>query len=357
MKCSSYEFAHTVNYFNSELQRLRKKIKLYSDEEIVKFKGSNFTLEIDENIDTFLTKFERVVSEQENFDFESENVKKLLNLQKEAPSKFDEFNKLCDSIHSSKNGSIDNAFFYVQFSNWFNEAYIVFRDIYFLILDHIEIKEIIKNKDEYIKIIEKAKNKEEEMDRIIFSLNAKSKDLVTKLEQIVTDHNISDIKLFYQTNISRTLKEKRLYGILFYSFSALFAVLFILLFAFVEKFYSNENTYIIIVRSCISFSFIGFFTFIIHDFRKRFNVAKNILDELYQKEVVVDTYSSLLSRISDFDDETKKKYHDKIIQNIIDTLLLIKSHGYMSKMLNQDDSTILTKLIEEFTAAIKKTQS
>ena len=100
-------------------------------------------------------------------------------------------------------------------------------------------------------------------------------------------------------------------------------------------------------RIIFTISIIGFITFIINDIRKRFNVSKQILDEIYQKQNIVDAYSSLLSRIEKFDDKTKELYHQEIMKIIIDTLLSVKNHGYLSKKLNQEMPNVTSSILEK----------
>ena len=111
MQISSYELAHCASYMVSELKKIRDKINFYGNEEVKKRQGSNFSLEIPEQDDIFLIKIERVLSEKENITIDSDTVKSLQEKYKEAPNKFKEFDELCDSIHSSTNGSFDQAFF------------------------------------------------------------------------------------------------------------------------------------------------------------------------------------------------------------------------------------------------------
>lgn len=344
MQISSYELAHCANYMVSELKKIRDKIDFYAKEELKKRQGSNFSLEISENDDVFLIKVERVLSENDNLTIDSDSVKDLLEKYKEAPKNFKEFDELCDKIYNSKNGSHDQAFFYTSFSRWFEEVFKLIWNIYLQFLDRIEIKEIIKNKNKYEEIVENAREKKDELQNMINSVKKQSDELLLKLEQNISEHEIADIKEYYSSLIKKTKKERNINGICYYVLSVIMIVILFLLFCNMKSIYPND--YLLIPKSILSCTMIGFISFIINDFRKRFNISKNILDELFQKEIVVDTYSSLLSRIKDFDPETKKSYHAKIIQNIIDTLLLIRNHGYLSKIFNQSSPDYASKKIE-----------
>lgn len=352
MQISSYELAHYANYMVTELKKIRDKIDFYGKEELKKAQGSNFSLEIPEQDDIFLIKIERVLSEKENITIDTDSVKSLREKYTEAPQKFKEFDELCDSIHSSKNGSHDHAFFYVPFSRWFEEIYILIRDLYLQFLDKLEIKDIISNKQKYEKILENATAKEDELQQLINNVKNKSDELLLNLEQNVAEHKLSDIKDYYSKVIEKTEKDMKTNAILYYGLSIIMTVLLIIVFWNMKNIYPND--YLLIPKSILSCTLVGFISFVINDFRKRFNISKNILDELLQKEIVVDTYSSLLSRIKDFDQDTKKKYHEKIIQNIIDTLLLIRNHGYLSKTFNQSSPDYATKIIEELGNIVQK---
>lgn len=345
MKISSYELAHFSKYMLNELQKIHEKINFYSNEEVKKWKQSNFSLEISEQDAISLSKFDKVLSEKENITIDSDSVKSLREKYDEAPQKFNEFDQLCDKIFSSQNGSLDQAFFYTPFSRWFEECYSIIRDLYLQFLDRLEIKDIIANKQQYESILKNAKSRDDELQQILNKTKLKSDELLLKLEQNVSEHEIADIKHYYLQMMDITRKEKNINCTFFYSFSCLLIILLTLIFIFMGKIYLNN--YLLIPKSILSCTLIGFISFLINDFRKRFNITKNILDELKQKEIVVDTYSSLQARIKDFDEETKKKYHEKIIQNIIDTLLLIRNHGYLSKSFNQSTPDYAMKIIEK----------
>ena len=115
---------------------------------------------------------------------------------------------------------------------------------------------------------------------------------------------ILDIKNYYERMIFEVKREKTVNARWYYGLSCLLVIFLIVLFLTMKQIYPEDH--LLIPKSILSFTLIGFLTFIVNDFRKRFNITKHILDELQQKESVVDTYSSLLARIEDFEPETKK---------------------------------------------------
>ena len=221
-----------------------------------------------------------------------------------------------------------------------------------MFLEKIDLQDIIANKKEYEEIVKDAKNKSNSLQKILNEATAKIDESILKMEQKVAQNEILDIKNYYETMISKVKIEKTVNAWFYYGLSCLLVVFLIVLFFNMKKIYPED--YLLISKSILSCTLIGFWTFIVNDFRRRFNIAKYILDELQQKGIVVDTYSSLLARIKDFEPETKKKYHEKIIQNIIDTLLVIKNHGYLSKIFNQTNSTLSEKIIEEISNIVNK---
>lgn len=345
MQISSYQLAEISEYLVNQLQEIRKKIKFYCDEECKKRQGSNFTLEIPEQDDVFLIKFTRVLRENENIVIDSDIVSSILENYKISKDKFSEFDNLLDTIYSKENGSHEDAFFYLPFSRWFESFYANIKSVYLMFLEKIDLNDIISNKKEYEKIVADAKNYQANLQKLINDTKSKVDETLLKLDQKVAQKEVLDIKNYYTTMIDKVKSEKKLNAWLYYGLSSLLVVFLIILFFNMKKIYIND--YLLIPKSILSCTLIGFWSFIINDFRRRFNIAKYILDELEQKEIVVDTYSSLLSRINDFDQDTKKKYHEKIIQNIIDTLLAIKNHGYLSKLFNQTNPTLSTKIVEE----------
>lgn len=345
MQISSYQLAEISEYLVNQLQEIRRKIKFYADEECKKRQGSNFALEISEQDDIFLIKFVRVLRENENIVVDSDIVSIILENYKISKDKFAEFDKLLDTIYGKENGSFDDAFFYIPFSRWFEDFYENIKSVYLMFLEKIDLNDIISNKKEYEKIVSDAKNYQDNLQKLLNDTKVKVDETLLKLEQKVAQNEVLDIKKYYTTMIDKIKSEKTLNAFFYYGLSGLLVAFLIILFFYMKKIYIND--YLLIPKSILSCTLIGFWSFIINDFRRRFNITKYILDELEQKEVVVDTYSSLLSRINDFDQVTKKKYHEKIIQNIIDTLLAIKNHGYLSKIFNQTNPTLSTKIIEE----------
>lgn len=243
-------------------------------------------------------------------------------------------------------------FFYTSFSRWFEETFQLIWSIYLQFLDRIEIKEIIANKDKYEQIVKDASQKEDELQKMINFVKNESDKLLLELEQNVSENKVADIKEYYLNLINKTKKERNINGFCYYGLSIFMIVLLLIIFWNMKYIYPNDH--LLIPKSILSCTLMGFISFVINDFRKRFNISKNILDELSQKEIVVDTYSSLLSRIKDFDQETKKSYHEKIIQNIIDTLLLIRNHGYLSKNFNHSSPDYTSKIIDEVGNIIQK---
>ena len=352
MQISSYELAEISEYLEKKLQNIRKKVKFYGDEEVKKRQRSNFSLEIPEQQDVFLVKFARVLRENSNIVIDTELANWVIENYKISKDKFSEFDNLLDKIYGKTNGSFDDAFFYLPFSNWFNEFYIKIKSLYLMFLEKIDLQDIIANKKEYEEIVKDAKNKSNSLQKILNEATAKIDKSILKMEQKVAQNEILDIKNYYETMISKVKIEKTVNAWFYYGLSCLLVVFLIVLFFNMKKIYPED--YLLISKSILSCTLIGFWTFIVNDFRRRFNIAKYILDELQQKGIVVDTYSSLLARIKDFEPETKKKYHEKIIQNIIDTLLVIKNHGYLSKIFNQTNSTLSEKIIEEISNIVNK---
>lgn len=352
MQISSYELAEISEYLEKKLQNIRKKVKFYGDEEVKKRQRSNFSLEIPEQQDVFLVKFARVLRENSNIVIDTKLANWVIENYKISKDKFSEFDNLLDKIYGKTNGSFDDAFFYLPFSNWFNEFYIKIKSLYLMFLEKIDLQDIIANKKEYEEIVKDAKNKSNSLQKILNEATAKIDEFILKMEQKVAQNEILDIKNYYETMISKVKIEKTVNAWFYYGLSCLLVVFLIVLFFNMKKIYPED--YLLISKSILSCTLIGFWTFIVNDFRRRFNIAKYILDELQQKGIVVDTYSSLLARIKDFEPETKKKYHEKIIQNIIDTLLVIKNHGYLSKIFNQTNSTLSEKIIEEISNIVNK---
>lgn len=117
MQFTSHELAKVIDEFHNNLKRIYEKVQFYAKNELEKHGGSNFALDISDNIFTLLTKYSRVLSEKENLFFRDELVEKVVNIQKEQNKKFSDFENLMQSVYSQKNGSHDSAFFYTAFSS------------------------------------------------------------------------------------------------------------------------------------------------------------------------------------------------------------------------------------------------
>ena len=322
MQISSYELAKISEDFNKRLKEVVDKVDFYSNDELKKTGGSNFFLEFDRNNFTWLSKVTRVLSENENIVIRDELVTDLQKIIEEKDTKFKEFDELLDEIKAKETGRHNEAFFYTPFSSWGNKSIHVILTLYFEFLEKIEVKEIVKSKGEYEKIVADAKLKTDGLQKLlnetkekIDSANAEVKNAqertataLNELEKKVSANEVRAIKAYYEDYICHNITYPKIFG----------------------------NTHF--CRSLFVF---------INDFRRRYNITKQIIDELQQKKAIVDTYASLLDNIKNFDDDTKKQYHQKILQNIIDSLLSIRNHGYLSKTLNKDNASPASLLVEE----------
>ncbi len=308
-------------------------------------KKSNFVFDVPQNYDVFLSKVNRVLKEHPEITVYSEIANLLEDRYKQIQQNF-------SGIHEQLKESFGDISNLVPFAAWIKETCSLIFSLYDIFLEKIEIKKLIEGKERYENIINQAIEDKKNLETIISDSKKKADEILLKMEQSVAEKKITDIKEYYGKTIKSIQKKRNAYGLLFYGLSLILVLILIKLFLSMETFY--QDNFLLISKSILSFTIIGFLTFIINDSRKRLNISQNILDELNQKQMVVDAYSSLLARIQDFDDETKKKYHEKIIQNIIDTLLQIRNHGYLSKSFNNAPPSPYTRIIEELSSIMQK---
>lgn len=359
MQLSSYELAKFSKSFNEQLTKIVEKVDFYAKDELEKKGGSNFSLEFDRNNFTWLTKVTRVLSEKEELSIRDELVNDLKKISEESSAKFTEFDNLLDEIKKKESGSHDDAFFYTPFSSWVNNAVHIIITLYLEFLERSEVKEILKSKTEYEKLVKDAKAKTDSLQNLLNeaknNVDATSKDINNATERIktallevekkVSANEVRNINDYYKEYIKNTTAERNKWGLIYGITLTVFLAGIILLFFFYDCIYSEMN--LLIPKSLLTLTFIGLSSFFINDFRKRYNITKQIIDELQQKKAIIDTYASLLDNVRNFDEDIKKQYHQKILQNILDTLLLIRNHGYLSKTLNKDNASLASSLVEQ----------
>jgi len=344
MRIQSHDVALAAFEMYRDLNEIKKKISFYSEDEVKRYNSSHFVFDIDENELIKLNVIYKYLTERDNISIDSSFSNLFAQNYDKCKKIIIEFNLELDKIFKSETGSLEESFFYISFFMHIKDFISVIKDLYQSFLERIEIKDLVKNKDridDYINQMEVNKNN---IMNSYTEIEKKSKENLIKLEQKVADRDILDIKDLYESLLKKINCEINLYGILFIISSLLLLAIFIFLFNSIESFYNEKY---LLPRSVITVSFIGFFIFIINDIRKRFNIVKQIADEIYQKKIVVDTYSSLLSKIDKFDSDTKKCYHNEILNNIISTLLSIKDHGYLSKQMNKEIPDVTKKILDK----------
>ena len=141
MQINSHDLAHCADYLVTNLKEITDKIKFYGKEECKKKGNTNFCLSISENDDIFLIKIKRVLSEKENVSIDVGSVKFFQKKYDEAEQKFLEFDKLCDEIYCSPNGSLDHDGFCQSFSEWFESLFHLIWAFYLQFLERLETKD------------------------------------------------------------------------------------------------------------------------------------------------------------------------------------------------------------------------
>jgi hypothetical protein len=217
-----------------------------------------------------------------------------------------------------------------------------------------EILELFKEKIEFVELKAVKESIIDYRDRLevvnkkyeddLLSFHTAGDELVGKLEAAIADKSVGDIKTLYSTHKKDYKAEKNWNRSLFYSTAILIIVLLIgmPLAAIIFKIDIQNNWYTI--SSVLGIT--GFLGFLCNDFRKRFNIAKNILDEISQKEVVVNAYASLLEKVNTFEPEIRDKYHQEILKNIVDSLLSIRNRGYLHKSLHGAEPNLINQIVD-----------
>lgn len=185
--------------------------------------------------------------------------------------------------------------------------------------------------------------------------------LKNKYEAVIIDKDIEDIKNHYN-EIYKNNTFNRTVSLYYFIISviAMFTLVgwsfYKLNSGFLDKIansHSNNFTFTLILLV----STFGLISFLITDARKRLNISLAILDEIQQKKVLVDSYSSLLGKAKNIEDnETKTEYEKQVLQNIISNILSIKNHGYIGKdMQNMSPNIYLDTLNKIYLEALNKT--
>ncbi|UOG40341.1 hypothetical protein [Leptospira noguchii] len=345
MKIWSGDLAKIAKEIHQKIEDVDKRLQIYLKEELHKFGGSNFVLSISDY--SKLLEVHEVLKNENQFSTESAFLEKFYEYYNEFDLRVKNFYNEVEQIRREEHGSSKKMSFCEPFSYFINSLVAHIIELYDKFKESLEIKNIIQNKDIYIQLSTSLKEKNDSFAKLLTDTEDKASNLLLSLEQIVAQRNVQDIKKFYRDYQKNILTEKRIYGSLYFITCLAFLTILLILFnnlRFVNEPYLWQKT-------AITFSFFGFISYLIGDFRKRFNIAKSILDDIRQKSSVVDIYASLLSKIKEFDTVTKESYNREILTNIINSLLALKNNGYAGK---DYSSNISPPILELLNKIIKK---
>lgn len=352
MKITGLELANIADDLYKKITKSRKIINSIQEEKQEENSLHNLILKIPETYDVHLLEISIYFKQHADITIYSEIVNIIENQKSGIQESYQNFEENIQNRLKNKDRNPYDIIIHRMFTDSFKNMCDLVFSLYDIFFEKCEVRELIEEKGVYEGIVKRAMQNQKKLNTIIENSKKRADEILLKMEQCVAEKKITDIKEYYDKTIKSTQKKRNTYAFLFYGLSFLLVLILIKLFLSMETFY--QDNFLLISKSILSFTIIGFLTFIINDSRKRLNISQNILDELNQKQMVVDAYSSLLARIQDFDDETKKKYHEKIIQNIIDTLLQIRNHGYLSKSFNNATPSPYTRIIEELSSIMQK---
>ncbi|MCG6146583.1 hypothetical protein [Leptospira bandrabouensis] len=342
MKTTSASISEMVNKIYLRLKDINDKLQIYMKEEQKKFNGSNMTLAVSESEISELNEISKYLLNK-NTQISSYYLEPFIEKYKIFFTTAIEFESDIEKVRSSERGSLDHPFFYSKFSNLVIEIIYIIRDIVDTIEEKIKFEDVnkhLQNLETNSKLSDRLK---EEYTQKIASLENQTKNLLLKLEQTVNEKKVSDIKEFYQSYLKNSKLERTIYGLIYGSTFLL--IIYSILYLFEIYLSKTEGNYLWQLTT-LTFTFFGFLTFLLKDSRKRFNISKGIIDDISQKSAVVDIYSNLLSKIQEFDEETKKAYNMEILKNIINTLLSTKNYGYNPNESNSSNSNDLSDLLD-----------
>lgn len=370
MELSLNDFLIFTKTVDNLIIETKKKLDLYSQEEVKKRGGSNFVLELTEDEIKLPKKILGKFGNPKNIEIDDYVVNELYKYKEEYKQKVKDFNDFVDEKFKNIEDKPSEFADMLNFSSWIRSILICLDRISKKYSKELRLNELIGMEEVYENLKTAAKLKNEELTKLYTTATENTKNLEKELkeatenlkksnivvEQELANKNVLDIANYYAEYRESVNSGKNLYGWLYFGFSAVLIGLFCLIFLKLDKIFVNsESLYLKISKSIISCSLIGFATFIVNDFRKRHNICKQILDEIDQKIAIVKTYSSLLSRIDDFNEDIKKQYHQKVLQNIVDTLLMIRNHGFVSKSFQQSSPSITataTELVEQLSKLV-----
>jgi hypothetical protein len=352
MKISSKQLANDAKAIYSKLRDTIAKLEVYSKEEMKKHGGSNFVLNVEIKDIELLNSISQRLELSDLVMLNTSTTSKYDDLSSQFIEKYKEFNDRCDVLKSNPDGSRKDAGFALQYSVYINELILCISDLYKEINEKLEIKEVLKIKGLYENLENKVQAKIEEIDSSFAEKKKNADRLLLRLEQAVADKSVTDIKELYTRILNRLEKEKNFNAGFYYSLAIIVIILLVVAVILENKYGVFEKS--AVFKYSISIGILGFISFLCNDFRKRYNIAKNMIDEFKQKEIIVDTYASLLEKIQNFDEETKKAYNQEILKNIISTLLAIKSHGYLSKDFHNMNPNMINGI---FSKALEKKEN
>ena len=180
-----------------------------------------------------------------------------------------------------------------------------FGNTIFKVLNKFEEKQKINNIQQILEYYDLTKQKCEkranEYATLVKDGEKRISDLGIRLRSTIHDRDILSLSQFYEKREKAKIKENKGTTKGYYCcFGLIILMIIYFLCDFANKWFIFGSTDLTLGNNIIIYmlltSIIGFVSFLMLDFKKRMNISKSILDDIEQKNVIIESYSVLLEK-------------------------------------------------------------
>lgn len=312
------------------IEKLDQKLVLYQTEELKQRNTSRFFIKIDrDNVKSIQKSYEYLKTF--NVDVQETTLRdQIVESHRNFDRETEDFNSILDNVKLNPEGTLIHEKVFEPFELFLNNHVILISVIMDRLYERFLFSEI---KHDH----ENLRNAQTSVSDFITDKKAQVEDLITRLEQKVYDQDIIDIKTFYTDRIEEKKRELRINQGFYYGIASIFLAVLIFLILDVTKFhviFSDDmigNLKLSLLSYALVITVSGLLTFLISDFRKRFNISKSILDEIEQKKVIVDSYAVFMEKKKTITESNQVRYEIELIRTIFQNLLSARNNGYVGK--------------------------
>jgi len=347
-------FDFKENLVNSFLKKIDEIVKIsenYKNIELKQTGSSNFVFEYDRSLITDIKRYIQNPIEPTLTIYDFELFEKITVMRDHFDKIYKETLLLMDDMF--KGNAKSYAFWSNNISKEISSFANVIINVLFIFQDKQDINYVQKKIEDFDQIIQKYETVSKDYSSKIENGEKTISDLEKRLNAVISDRDILSIRDFYKSRKNEKTNEEEQNRNFYYI--CIFSIILIIIYLLVDF---THGIFIFkdfkIITSIFITPIIGFISFLMLDFRKRMNISKSILDDIDQKNVIIESYSVLMEKRNSISNENKQKYEIDLITSIFANLLSVKNYGYTKKeMQSMTPNSEITNIFEKILDKIK----